>query len=344
MPSTELHEFVQASKSKGASDEFLATFLARRGWGTDEIDEALGRYWEIATGVAIPQRSGKAPSAREAFLYLLSFSTLTTWSTALGSICFEFINRWIPDPVSPAYIYNLRSRITWQMASIAVAFPVYLLVMRLIVREAPDRERAPSGVRNWLTYIAMLVTAGAMIADLIWFLDYFLTGELTLRFLMKSGTVMAICGAIFAYYLGSLRRKEPSDEATGQRRSRRFGIAATVAVMAAFGTGLILAGPPASQRRIEADRRRVQDLREAANVIKVKHDQGAGLPDSLAGIVNADPETAAPYEYRKLGASGYQLCAAFAGASEEPRNAAGFWRHGAGRQCFTLDAAKPAPW
>jgi hypothetical protein len=334
MPSPRLDEFVVASKSKGASDEFLVTFLARRGWGTHEVDEALGRYWESATGISVPHRKKKGPSAREAFLYLLSFFTLATWSAALGSICFEFINRWIPDALSPAYVYNLRSRITWQMASIAVAFPVYLLVMRVVLREAQDPERPSSGIRNWLTYIAMLVTAGAMIGDLICFLDYFLTGELTLRFVMKSGTVMAICGGIFGYYLGSLRG----------RRNRSFGLAATVAVTAAFCTGLIVAGPPASQRRFEADRRRVQDLREAANVIKAKHDQVAALPDSLSGIGNADPATGAPYEYRKLGASGYQLCAVFGGATEEPQNVTVFWRHAAGRQCFTLDAAKPVPW
>src|SRR5271165_5496619 len=97
-----LHEFVEAAKSKGASDEFLASFLARQGWPQDNVYAALGRYWERETGLAVPQRTGGGESSRDAFLYLLSFSTLATWTSALGSMLFQFIDRWLPDPVSRA--------------------------------------------------------------------------------------------------------------------------------------------------------------------------------------------------------------------------------------------------
>src|SRR6266566_75951 len=89
-------------------------------------------------------------------------------------------------------------------------------------------ERLESGVRKWLTYLSLLGTAGAMICDLICFLDYFLTGELTVRFVLKAATVMLIAGAVFAYYLGSLRWRA---------RSRAFGAAAAMAVIASFSIG-----------------------------------------------------------------------------------------------------------
>ena len=198
-----LAEFVEAAKSKGASDEFLASFLARHGWPQDDVYAALGRYWERETGLAVPERAGGGESSRDAFLYLLSFSTLATWASGLGSMLFQFIDRWFPDPVTTSQFYNLRAAVTWQMASIAVAFPIFLLVMRAILREAQERpERLQSGVRKWLTYIALLLTAGGMICDLIWFVDYFLTGELTSRFVLKSLTAMLICGAILFYFLG----------------------------------------------------------------------------------------------------------------------------------------------
>ena len=51
---------------------------------------------------------------------------------------------------------------------LAVAFPIFLLVMRTILREAQNHpERLQSPVRKWLTYIALLLTAAAMICDLI---------------------------------------------------------------------------------------------------------------------------------------------------------------------------------
>ncbi|MBV9677404.1 MAG: hypothetical protein JO185_13790, partial [Acidobacteriaceae bacterium] len=263
-----LQEFIQASKSKGASDEFLTSFLTRRGWPQDDVYAALGTYWEQVTGLPVPGRTASGESSRDAFLYLLSFSTLATWSSALGSLLFQLINHWFPDPVTRSYIYNLRNAVTWQMASIAVAFPIFLLVVRTILREAQDRpERLQSGVRKWLTYIALLLTAGAMICDLIWFFDYFLTGELTSRFVLKVLTVLLICGAIFIYYLGSLRWDRNTDVAQAKNRSLRFGIGAAAVVAASFCVGLTVAGMPSAQRHIEADRRRVQNLRAIASAV-----------------------------------------------------------------------------
>jgi hypothetical protein len=123
-----LQEFIEASKSRGASDEFLATFLSRRGWPQDEVYAALGGYWERATGITVPERTASGESSGDAFLYLLSFSTLATWSGALGSMLFRFIERWFPDPVSHDYVYNVRNAVTWQMASVAVAFPIFVLI------------------------------------------------------------------------------------------------------------------------------------------------------------------------------------------------------------------------
>lgn len=354
----ELQKFVEASKSKGASDEFLATFLSRRGWPADDVYAALGRYWEQATGLTVPERTAGGESSRDAFLYLLSFSTLATWSSAFGSMLFRFIERWFPDPISHDYAYSLRNAVTWQMASVAVAFPIFLLVMRTILREAQDHpERLQSGVRKWLTYIALLLTAGAMICDLIWFFDYFLTGELTSRFVLKALTVIVICGAIFIYYLGSLRWDRNTDVAHAKTRSLRFGIAAAAAVVVSFCVGLGVAGSPSAQRHIEADVTRVQDLQRIANVINMWYKRAeieksiAPLPATLSDLRAkglspsqiVDPETKIPYEYHAKSETGYQVCATFS-AAEDQAGVTHFWYHGKGQTCFTLDASQPPTW
>src|SRR5260370_23982557 len=136
---SKLQDFVDSSKSKGANDEFLAALLTRRGWPAADVYAALGKYWEGSTGLAIPERAGAGESARDAFLYLLSFATLATWTTAVGSMLFEFINHWFPDAVSRNYVYDLRTAVTWQMAAVDVAFPIYLLVMPLSLPAAADR-------------------------------------------------------------------------------------------------------------------------------------------------------------------------------------------------------------
>jgi hypothetical protein len=228
------------------------------------------------------------------------------------------------------------------------------------LREAQlQPERLESGVRKWLTYIALLLTAGAMICDLIWFVDYFLAGELTSRFLLKALTVMLICGTIFAYYLGSLRWDRNTNVGHASARSLRFAIGSLPAVVVSFSIGLGIAGTPSKQRGLEADNKRIQDLRGIAFAMNSWHTRTQWqvprppLPQSLSELIGKgvlasqilDPETRAPYEYSIQSGRIYELCATFSSATEAnqiPRTR--FWQHGAGRACFTLNASQPAAW
>jgi uncharacterized protein DUF5671 len=179
--SDKLDAFIAAAKGKGASDEAVVALLRERGWPAKSIYASIGRYYELLTGLPVPERrGGTVEAARDAFLYLLAFSTLATWTIALGSLVFKLIDRWIPDPVASQTTFGYRYDLSYQTASIIVAFPIFLVVMRFILREVESSpERLQSGVRKWLTYIALLLTAGTMIGDLVTFLTTFLQGELT---------------------------------------------------------------------------------------------------------------------------------------------------------------------
>jgi len=213
--SENLDRFIAAAKDRGASDEFLVSLLREQGWPAKEIYAAFRRRYESLTGFALPAHGGNAgEAARDAFFYLLVYSTLATWATALGSLVFTFIDRWFPDTLAQRSFENSRYAVSSEMACIIVAFPVFLFVMRFILRDVERHpEKVESGVRKWLTYIALLITAGVVIGDLITFLAYFLRGELTARFILKSLTVLIIAGSIFWYYLGFLKRGAENVEA-----------------------------------------------------------------------------------------------------------------------------------
>lgn len=215
-PSTspELHKFISAAKEQGASDESLVGVLENAGWPKSEILSALGARYESLTGMAIPHGRRTTTPAKDAFLYLLSFATLATWTIALGSICYVLIDDWIPDPLASNYGSNLSYQISSQLAALIVTFPLYLFVMRIIVS---DTGRAPekleSGVRKWLTYIALLIAAGCMIGDVVTFLAFYLRGELTSRFVGKVIVTLLISGGVFWYYLGSLQTRKGAKDA-----------------------------------------------------------------------------------------------------------------------------------
>ena len=209
MISGELHKFLDAAKAQGATDEVLVALLRGRGWPEEDVYRALADHYEIRNGVRVPAYR-RSSSAKDAFLYLLSFATLATWSISLGSILFTLIERWFKDPLQPTQQYLDYYQIAGSLASIIVAFPVYLLVMHIIARELHEHpEKLESAVRKWLTYIALLIAAGVVVGDLIFFLTYFLRGELTARFVAKSGAVLVIAGGIFWYYMGWLQKQAP---------------------------------------------------------------------------------------------------------------------------------------
>ncbi len=207
LPSPEVLSFITAAKEMGASDEAIVGMLESEGWPRPEIWRVLTRYYESLSGVNAPAGRKSTTPAKDAFLYLLAFSTLATWTLAVGSICFILIENWIPDPLAPHnYGMYMASQISSELAAVIVTFPIYLLVMRVILsetRRAP--EKLDSGVRKWLTYLALLIAAGVMIGDVVTFLTYFLKGELTTRFLAKVAVTLAISGGVFWYYFGSLR-------------------------------------------------------------------------------------------------------------------------------------------
>ncbi len=203
-----LGEFIEAARAQGASDDLLVDLLERRGWPRKEIHQAFAALYERLTGLELPARGARsAESARDAFLYLLSFGTLATWTCGLGSLFFTLIDMNFPDPVAAQRFVNVSFAISGAMASVIVAFPLYLLTMRLLIRGVESQpEKLDSGVRKWLTYIALLIASATVIGDLVTFLSYFLRGELSIRFVLKVLTVLGIAGGVFWYYLLWLER------------------------------------------------------------------------------------------------------------------------------------------
>jgi Domain of unknown function (DUF5671) len=207
-----LVEYIAAAKAQGAADSFLVEILERNGWPRKEVYAAFGTIYNQLTGLQAPQRvSGFADSARDAFLYLLSFGTLAVWTWGLGSLFFSLIDIQYADPVFQARYGNVRDALSDSMAALIVGFPVYLATMRVLLGDlARKPDKAESGVRKWLTYIALLISAGSIIGDLVTFVNYFLSGQFTTPFVLKVLAVAIIAGGVFWYYLAPLEKQESS--------------------------------------------------------------------------------------------------------------------------------------
>jgi hypothetical protein len=206
----ELQTFVKEGLTRGLERPAIHAALRQAGWDEEQIASALAGYSDVAFPIPVP-RPQPYLSAREAFLYLVLFSTLYVSAINLGTLCFQLINLAMPNS-SGGYVpgaESIRSTIRWAVASLIVAFPVYLYVSALTSREVQqDPAKRASKVRRWLTYLTLFIASGVIIGDLIVLLNDLLGGELTVRFLLKTLTVALIAGMTFLYYLRDLRATE----------------------------------------------------------------------------------------------------------------------------------------
>ncbi len=346
---SDLAQFVEKGSAAGIPPESMAKVLTARGWPEKDVYDALADHYQGLIGVEIPRRSGVAASAKDAFFYLLIFSTLATWTVAFGCLAFALIERWIADPLFSRYQQNFDSNtISWSLAALIIAFPLYLLISRAVAVEgAQHPEKLDSPVRKWLTYMALVIAACVFMGDLIAVLTHLLRGELTSRFVLKALVVLALSGGVFTHYFSGLRRTDITEARKGRDKWMAVLSSAIVAFLLLLGFWQL--GSPGRQRELRGDMQRMQSLFQLSTQIKIYwSSHQSQLPSNLDQLpVNpfVDPITGKSFEYHPGQGSQYQLCATFARSSERrdvpPEQ--NVWTHPAGHHCFTMDAtAQPS--
>jgi hypothetical protein len=208
-PTQDLERFVRESLARGLPRESIEAALASAGWPAEQTRVALDAYAAVDFPVPVP-RPRPYLSAREAFLYLVLFSTLYVAAWHLGSLVFDLLNLAFPDPADSDYRRErIDESIRWSTASVLIAFPVFVYMARYLSLElARSPVKRLSAVRRWLTYLTLFFASSVLIGDMITLLYNALGGETTVRFVLKVLVAAAIAGSIFLFYLRDLRHEE----------------------------------------------------------------------------------------------------------------------------------------
>jgi hypothetical protein len=124
---------------------------------------------------------------------------------------------------------------------------------------------------------------------------------------------------------------------------------AALIVVAAVIAGIVVLGSPATERLRRLDGARVADLQTLDRLVTGFARTHGSVPADIETLIRepgysvprSDPESRVPYEYRRLSAGSFQLCATFntdsANQATQRDYAMSFnaaWAHGRGRQCF----------
>ncbi|MFA6519391.1 MAG: DUF5671 domain-containing protein [Candidatus Paceibacterota bacterium] len=288
------------------------------------------------------------------------------WSViAYIFLVFEYINYTFPNALTyyPADPYQ--SGISYQMASIIVLFPLYLLLMKLIRADiARDASRKEIWVRRWALILTLFVAGVAIAVDLITLLTTFLNGEeLTTAFLLKVLVIFLVAGGVFMHFIADL--KGYWDLFPARRNAVRIGVA--ILALVTIIAGFFIVGTPAQARLARFDTQKVNDLQNIQSQVVYFWQAKQKLPTAITDLNNSlnygpvptDPQTGQPYTYQTTGALSFKLCAEFnaetranAAQTSETRVAmpapvglggkigsVDNWQHGAGQVCFdrTID-------
>lgn len=296
------------------------------------------------------------PKATPKDFFLWAGAMVSLWAGVIAFIAliFDYINYGLPN-VLAYYSPDPWGSVSYEMASLIVLAPVFLLLMRVIRRNiANDPSRNDIWVRRWALYLTVFAAGATIVIDLITLIMYFLRGEeMTIAFLLKVLVVVLVAGAGFLHFLADLQgywRTNPKSA-----RYINWGIGALVLIF--IVAGFFIIGTPGAARQFRLDEQRTYDLQNIQSQVLYYYQSKQSLPanlsalnDSISGyLAPVDPQTGEAYSYSIVKAPyAFSLCATFAAASRtlqasvsEPARpvpaSKGFdhWAHEAGNQCFT---------
>jgi hypothetical protein len=302
----------------------------------------------------LSQKPRLKSSPKDVFMHLLAIGVLYVSVVTFITLLHQYINFIFPDLLNYYYYTSVLNTILWSTSALIVVFPTYMFLSWLINKDiARESEKKELRIRRWLIYFTLFIAAITVIIDMVSLIYNFLSGELTIRFLLKVLVILLAAVAVFGFYIWDLRRKD----VVRSRKTRIIAWVTSAVVLVSIVGGFFITGTPVHQRQVRLDERRINDLQMIQNEIVNYWTYKGKLPDSLNDLENSisgfktptDPEADAHYEYRTVDPLTFELCAVFKTSSSfamqgnkgalEPvapyydpyqQN----WNHDKGRVCF----------
>lgn len=283
------------------------------------------------------------------FLHIFTIIMLYLFTVNLIVLLFQYINFLAPDLLSRAVSSFVNKEIIrFSLSSIIIIFPVFFLSSWLLQKSYKNNPAVEKmKIKKWLVYFTLFIGAIVVVFNLVTAVLWFLNGEITLRFMLKSLSLLVVIGLIFTYYGRDTKEKISSSE-------RKYWAAGVIFIffLMVIG-GFFLAGSPQKERLSRFDRQKIEDLNGIQWQIVSFFQKKERLPEDLVELedlisgyrVPKDTQNDKPYEYFIKGEDSFELCAEFNLASEEEEFMVYFYdynwsfSHGPGRECFirTID-------
>lgn len=288
-------------------------------------------------------------SARFAFFYMLSLVALVFMSVSTGMIIFQVINKYIKDFIEQYGIRYSPDQLKFAISALVISAPIYYLTTRQIFKNLFSGELDKNcGVRRWLTYFILLITSIVMIGWMIAVINNFLSGEFTLKFILKAITALGISIIIFTFYLHDIKREEVAGKKDKAVKLYLYGSLALIIIV--FIASLFAVESPAETRNRRLDEAIISDFNNINMAIENYYQGNKKLPENINELKEEsnflmkddikDPISGEKYEYKIIDKKKYELCATFRTSNKDREGDAyryetnGFYLHDSGYKCL----------
>ena len=263
--------------------------------------------------------------------FFLSLGVLVSLITSVVSflnLAFEILDKKFPDALNATYQYGYNSYqfdgARSALATLIIMFPAFLVLTYFWKRkEKTGISERDNVIRKWLSYVVIFLSILVAVIDLIVLVRYFVSGEITVRFILK--VLIALVGAKMVLYYFVPEVWEVKFWNIEWRKffkisSKYFSMAMVLALIV---WSFFVMGSPFKQRQLQLDDRRVQDLQSIQYQVINYWQQKEQLPTDLKTLANPISQYSLPvdpefdkgnvYEYnikdnKKLT---FELCATF---------------------------------
>ena len=286
------------------------------------------------------------------FLSLGMLAALVASFVSFLDLAFDALNSRFPDMLAggafsgydPYQFDGMRTAV----AVLVIIFPAFLVLAFCWTRAVKAAlSRGDATLKKWTLYLVFVLAVTVGIVNLVTLVRYFLSGEITVRFVLKVAVTLVAAGLVKVYAYRELSRSQmPKGFRAG------VAVASAVLVAAAIAFGFSVMGSPAMQRDLRSDGTRVDDLASIQSEVGQYWQSHGALPATLGDLAQSDPTFTLPldpngsaYEYSAISPTTFELCATFARAAPTQGYAyetAPLARHAAGRACSDYAMSPPA--
>ncbi len=259
------------------------------------------------------------------FLSLGVLITLITTVVSFLNLVFSTLDKQFPDVLNSSYQYGYSTydfeSIRTSLATLIIFFPIFILVS-FFWKKFIDGEMSHIDeiIKKWVISIVLFLSALVVAIDLVTLVRYFVSGEITNRFVYKVLSTLIVLVLVGFYYILLLKIKKESKLRIGLI----FGSIGIIVMVISIFYSFSIMGSPAKQRLLRLDDKRLTDLQGLQYQIINYWQQKEKLPTELSVLSNSmtgfslpvPPEFAKgeKYEYRIVDSSklSFELCADFA--------------------------------